>query len=158
ASDATVIVDAGCDANFAVDPFNCGSCGHNCSPGTCAAGTCAPGSLATGQGAPFLITADTASIYWSDGNYIRACSKSGCPDGGPIEITTRSAISALAVAFDNVANANTVFWSEEQGDAGGVFRCPTGGCDGGEPTHLADGLGPVASIAFDTMHGTFYFA
>ena len=48
------------------DPDNCGRCGHGCQGGSCQEGACQPVTLASGQGYPFAIAVDAASVYWTN--------------------------------------------------------------------------------------------
>jgi hypothetical protein len=91
-------VDAhGCDG--AVDPSNCGRCGHSCLGGTCTNGRCDPVTLANAEGAPEAIGVGS-DVYFSTSpnglSNIWSCPLGGCM-GVPEKLVGASVIRALAV-------------------------------------------------------------
>ncbi len=62
---ATVSSGSGaCSQDLAIDPRNCGHCGHDCQGGLCVAANCQPFALASVYAALSLI-ADAEYLYWS---------------------------------------------------------------------------------------------
>jgi hypothetical protein len=50
----------------AIDPLNCGTCGHDCLGGTCFQGTCRQVAILAGESAPAYVAVDATHVYWSD--------------------------------------------------------------------------------------------
>jgi hypothetical protein len=105
AADAALEAPVTCDAQFAVDPSNCGACGHSCLGGACEAGACRPIALAAGVGQGLAL--DAKNVYWTDpeAGAVYQCPHAGC-GGAPMALGTGiNAPNTVAV------NATTVFWS-----------------------------------------------
>jgi hypothetical protein len=85
---------AGCVADLASDPRNCGACGHDCLAGDCADGGCRPFVVATGLSSPHALALGPDHVYWAvvsgmDHDVVR-CPRSGCGAKAPELVTTHS--------------------------------------------------------------------
>jgi hypothetical protein len=128
-------------------------------PVTADAGVCtasSPGAciVAAGLTAPWLVVADSTSVYWteigsseksSDGA-VKSCSFGACTN--PV-VYASNVNAPRGIAVD----AQRVYWGTESLDtsySAGVFSCPIAGC-GGAPTQLATGIQPYG-IAVDATY------
>lgn len=127
--------DAGCGDALAVDPHNCGACGHDCLGGGCAAGRCQPVTLVADASLPGYVALDRDHVYWAawsaDGGVHRAPR-----DGGPPTPVAAPQPGTFALAVDD---ANVYFSTAE-----GVKRTAKGG---GPVSFL--GAGDSAEIVLD---------
>jgi hypothetical protein len=123
--------DAGSDAatctNIASSPDDCGACGHSCGGGMCSLGVCQPATLTGITGATSL-SVDTTRVYYSTGNKLLACPKSGCvlaPDQIDDMGTTGYPIFAV-----NVTNGSAFFMSAptQSTERDYLYVCPLAGC------------------------------
>jgi hypothetical protein len=76
--------EASCSTDIAVDPKNCGRCGHDCLGGACLEGLCQPVVLASNRGGPGSVAIDATHVYWleSSASMVVRVPKAG----GPIEV------------------------------------------------------------------------
>jgi hypothetical protein len=99
----------GCAADLAVDPANCGRCGHGCQGGACTGGMCQPVVMHGGLDFPLDVAVDNALVFWpspaSAGaaadagptGYIEECSKQGCDAGSFVLASKQGTPYYLAV-------------------------------------------------------------
>jgi hypothetical protein len=137
-ADATV-ADAFPDAPIAdalVDSRDGGPAADSGGPG------CAdPCLLASGLNHPFLMTADSSRVYWTEfgdtlgsGNgSLKSCPTSGCNPAGPT-VLAQGLINPRGIAVD----ADNVYFGTASygGVAGGIWKCAVAGCSG-SPTRMA---------------------
>jgi len=128
---------AGC-GDIASSAANCGACGHSCGGGTCNLGLCQPMAL-TGVIAS-SISVDQTQLYFSNGNKLLACPKSGCTlqptqlddmgvDGYPVGDVL---VTNGSLFFESAPTQNT--------ERDSVFMCPLVGCPSPAPTIVHSGL------------------
>jgi hypothetical protein len=105
--DLPLAVDAGCEADVASDPKNCGACGHDCLGGACDAGACQPALVTTGA-ALAALASDGTTLFLRDNGAIHSCAVYGCADAGAVLATT---VSPAVHRRVRVAGAD-VLWNE----------------------------------------------
>jgi hypothetical protein len=121
-------VDAGCTADVAVDPHNCGRCGRDCRGTECKAGMCATEIVATALKDPWYLALDEVNVYWTDVN-----------GGGVVRVDKEGKTAPLHVGlnqgspWDVDVDDASVYWTCS--DGGAVIRSPKDG-DGGQTTAL----------------------
>ena len=106
----------GCDgsaAALAMDPMNCGRCGHDCLGGDCASGVCQPITLAMEVEDAMALALDDGHVYWTtDGaGYVRRVAK----DGGTVATLASGQDFAWTIAVDTT----TAYWVTNENDGGG---------------------------------------
>jgi hypothetical protein len=76
-------VDAGCTADAAGDPENCGACGHSCYGGDCVGGYCQPVTFQTGGAVNvgWGIATDGVTVSWVTPAGLMSCPAGGCTGG-----------------------------------------------------------------------------
>ena len=112
-----------CTSTF-TDPFNCGSCGHDCLGGACTAGRCQPFVIANEPGQPMAIALDTTHVYWTNattGDLRRA------PIAGGAAETLYDGPSGTDLGDGLVRSGSDLYFTIGDVD-GGVFKCPATGC------------------------------
>jgi hypothetical protein len=139
------IVPDACSPDLQNDPFNCGACGHDCSPAGCSGGACtATPTVLAKVASPEYVAVDSAGVYWSANGSprtIQQCPLDGCSDAGTSVWSGTEAVDALAV------QGGFVVWPATAGlgpVTSGIVSCATTGCTGA-PTVLV--LLPGLSIA-----------
>lgn len=110
--------DAGCDADVATDPANCGACGHGCLGGTCDAGVCQPFLVTTGTNVVALAS-DGANLYLRSTTDIRSCPVGGCSGGG----TFVASVGSSAIRRVRVT-ATDLLWN----DGAHLYTCNKASC------------------------------
>ena len=98
---------------------------------------------------------DSSSIFWTDGENVRACSKTSCGTYTTIESGRRNVTEVAG-------GGGQVFWSEcAVNDAGafsggGVFRCPSTGCTSTpDPVWSSD---CAIATTYDPTSSLFYWS
>ena len=111
--------------------------------------------LATGLTAPWLVVADSASVYWTElgstgstaDGAVKACAVTGCTK--PL-VYASGLVGPRGIAID----ADHIYWDTQSADTsvatGGVFSCPLTGCSGA-PVQLAVGTQPYG-LAVDATY------
>ncbi len=154
--DGSGVLQCGNPTNPAIDPLNCGRCGHSCQGGLCNGGVCEPVQMAWGQRWPIGIAVDSVAAYWTDnanGNVLRAPL-----DGGAVTTLFSGQNLPWGVATDGA----NVYWANDSvavnlatppGDGGTIMK---GALDGGAIVTLAGGL---IGATYLTVDGTnVYFS
>jgi hypothetical protein len=120
----------------AVDPRNCGACGHDCLGGACLAGVCQAKTIVTST-APLGLVADATYVYWSTWHdeLLRAHL-----DGTNVETMTTGTTTNIFSALGHDSEA--IYWVSE----GQLQRCAKAGCAGG-PRLLASPAYEIAVTA-----------
>ncbi|MGH7440128.1 MAG: hypothetical protein ACRENE_30930, partial [Polyangiaceae bacterium] len=103
--------------------------------------SCDPCLLASGLNHPFLMTADSQNVYWTEfgddlgvGNgAVKGCPTSGCGGSGPT-LYAQGLVNPRGIAVD----ATNVYYGTASYGAvnGGIWSCAIGGC-GGSPMLLS---------------------
>lgn len=118
------IDSAPCDPDaFAVDPANCGSCGHNCLGGMCEAGACQPFSVSVPQDVPYYLALWAETVYWTEsanGN-VESAPKSG---GNAHPILVGQAPNAGYLAVDG----QRLYWGNNNNGEVALTSCPLSTC------------------------------
>ena len=122
ATDDVAPMDTGCGADVsAVDPLNCGACGHSCLGGGCDGGTCQPVTLAATNGLIGLAL-DSTFIYWADNEAgaIHKIAKALTQQGTPTVVVAAQNVQGVA------SDGTYLYWTNKVA-AGHVMRAlPTG--------------------------------
>jgi hypothetical protein len=137
--DASVGVDATCDADFANDPQHCGRCFRDCFGGTCADASCAPVTIATGLSLPRGITASGDHLYVSVTGAARI--DSFLVDGGSPTTVVPDAGNAAYLAV----SAGDLYWTTDLDTAGFVSALTLAG---GAPRKVMLNQNHPVGIAF----------
>lgn len=146
---AVTTCPSGC-VDTSSDVHNCGSCGHDCGPGTCSASTCQPGTIATANDANALAL-DSTNLYWgSSQNVVKMALATGVQTTLANTQTTPAAITV---------DASNVYWTISGSGAamGSVMECAIGGCSE-TPTPLATMLSSpwgIAALGTDVYVGVY---
>jgi hypothetical protein len=112
------------------DPFNCGACGHDCLGGACSVGRCLPFVIANEPGEPTALAVDDTHVYWTNattGDVRRA------PITGGVPQTVWDGPSGTFLGEGIVRSGGDVYFTLDDADGGGVFRCPAAGCGAAAP-------------------------
>jgi hypothetical protein len=123
------------------DPFNCGTCGHDCLGGLCSVSRCVPVVIANEPGSPAGIAVDSTHVYWtnsSTGDVRRAPIAGGAPE------TIYDGPTGTFLGEGLVRTGADVYFAIGELD-GGVYRCPATGCGGAGPTAV---IAPLAAPGF----------
>jgi hypothetical protein len=128
--------DAGltCDAAFATDPLNCGSCGHSCLGGACTKSECQPVLVDddSTNTSPYDLAIDENILYFTNASQnaplsVRSIDKTSVNKG----IGATDLLVALTVTPYEIATTGTsvLFAGYGQADNGGkIEKCTTTGC------------------------------
>jgi hypothetical protein len=126
--------------------------------GSIDASACAtdPCLLASKLNHPFLMTSDSASVFWTEygtaqgsgDGFVKGCPLSGCGAGPTVYAAGLTNPRGIAVDAQNVYFGTASYG----GVVGGIWRCALSGCNG-SPTNLAS-AGIPYGVAVD---GTFVY-
>lgn len=139
--------DAGPCTDTEKNPRHCGTCGHDCGPGTCVASVCQPGTLVTDADGPttFVVTKDHV-IYQTKNALIRRVPIFG---GAPATLFKGSDPDTLGA---NLVVLGSHFYFSDR-SFGTVLRCPiVGACTPGTVMSMQ---GPDLLVA---LNGNLYVA
>jgi hypothetical protein len=123
---------SGTCTNVAVDPKQCGRCGHDCLGGGCADSACEPFELhQEALGNTLGLAIDGANVYWTDGiiGNLWRCPLGGCPAATALLRTPQKTLSD--VVADPAANAVFVMettvgkLTKISASGGTIFSLPT---------------------------------
>jgi hypothetical protein len=136
--------DAGttCDAPLAIDPLNCGACGHECFGGACDAGRCQPIAIASAPGAQ-SVAVDDKYVYWATMERVGSSAKVGA---GSLWRAEKSDVAKRGLLKSAISpsprlvrvNTSTIYFATwwDPGAMAYVESCPLSGCGAG-PTILS---------------------
>lgn len=119
--------EAGCTADIATSPTNCGACGHSCGGGACDRGVCQPYVLPDVTASSIAV--DDSRLYFTQSTKVLACPKTGC-------VLAPTQLDDMGVngysTWSVVVTNGTLFFMSAPTQAGtehdDLFICPLTGC------------------------------